>query len=142
VKGTENVEKINYYYCGELISSEKNSPYTCNWRNVPVGSHYLYAEAVAIDGTATTSDSVAVEVKKRDQQALLPPGGRFSLFVNMGSNKGTTFNNLSFEGEQRLESSQTVSYSYTNTKASSEPLYQSERNGSTLNYPIPVTNGT
>ncbi|WP_163378144.1 malectin domain-containing carbohydrate-binding protein [Cyclobacterium sp. SYSU L10401] len=60
------VEKVNYYYCETLISAEEESPLACTWKDIPYGSHYIYAEALDIYGRTVFSDSVAIEVKKEN----------------------------------------------------------------------------
>ncbi|SHN02783.1 Por secretion system C-terminal sorting domain-containing protein [Cyclobacterium lianum] len=60
------VEKVNYYYCEKLISSETDTPLASTWKSVPYGSHYIYAEAVDIYGRTVFSDSVAIQVKKEN----------------------------------------------------------------------------
>ncbi|MBD3626490.1 malectin domain-containing carbohydrate-binding protein [Cyclobacterium sp.] len=61
-----DVEKVNYYYCEKLISTEEETPLASIWKSIPYGSHYIYAEAVDIYGRTVFSDSVAIEVKKEN----------------------------------------------------------------------------
>jgi PKD repeat protein len=96
-----------------------------------------YLVTLIVSGTGETSDTATIEVKVLPEDA--PEEVR--LFLNTG-----TAAEVSFEGETYLGDVDFGFYSnsgsYTNTSASSEPLYQTERNGMSLDYFIPLPNGT
>ncbi|WP_162418336.1 malectin domain-containing carbohydrate-binding protein [Cyclobacterium roseum] len=66
-----DIEKINYYFCETLIATKSEDPFTCTWKNIPFGRHYLHVEALDKYGRAITSDSIFVEVKKPNEAPII-----------------------------------------------------------------------
>src|SRR5690606_8529197 len=125
--------------------------YSFLWENVSNGEYVLSAKAIDNKSLSATSQSVKVKVltsgsipDKVDTEAPRPPSNAagFSLYLNAGSDEDVPYKGQVFLGDRKFPSYYNSSHTARNERSSSEPLYQSERNSSRLNYRIPVPNGT
>ena len=57
------IQKVEFYNGSTLLKTEYKIPYTCSWKNVPVGNYTITAVATDNRGNVTTSESVNVTVK-------------------------------------------------------------------------------
>src|SRR5690606_16265270 len=65
-----------------------------------------------------------------------------SMFLNTGTSSDVSFNGETYLGDGQFPSYYGSSGTYYNTSAPGGLLYTTERNGRTLDYSIPVPNGT
>ncbi|MEX2594257.1 MAG: malectin domain-containing carbohydrate-binding protein [Anditalea sp.] len=94
----------------------------------------IYPVTLTVEGIWGDSDSETVEITVLQEE--------FSLYLNTGSESDVPFNGQSYFGDANFGSYYSSSGTYTNTSASSEPLYQTERTGKTFEYTIPLPNGS
>ena len=74
-----------------------------------------------------------------------PPGGGgtgTSLHLNAGSTAAAVYGSNTFVADESHPSYFNTSHRYANTGASTDPLFQTERNAFNLSYAVPVPNGT
>ena len=77
------------------------------------------------------------------EEPKAPVESSFSLYLNTGSNRDLSFGGKQFKGDANFKSYISgTSYENNNPNASSEALYQTERNGDHIRFEIPVPNGT
>src|SRR5690606_22230904 len=82
-------------------------------------------------------------VKEAPKAPEAPVESSFSLYLNTGSNRDLSFGGKQFKGDANFKSYISgTSYENNNPNASSEALYQTERNGDHIRFEIPVPNGT
>jgi predicted SAM-dependent methyltransferase len=143
------IQKVNFYYGLKLLATVTGSPYQTVWKDIPAGKHYIWASAVDDKGKEVNSQQVDLDIKaakaaspiKDDVVAEGGNSSQFILHLNAGSNSGVNHEGLSFEGDQKNSSYYNSSSTFSNSSASKDALFQSERSGKNLRYSIPVPNG-
>lgn len=56
------IQRVEFYYNGDLVGTFTNAPYVLTWHDVPSGDYELTAKAYDNAGAVTTSDAVVVRV--------------------------------------------------------------------------------
>jgi hypothetical protein len=150
VKGTAidldgELSQVNLLVNGRAVASTVASPFEFSWTSTQEGTFTLGLQAVDDQKGEGLSDEVVVNVSAKDAISGVSSselGKTFSLFVNLGVQKGITYEGTSFEGEQAVTGNISgKTYTYSNKKIQ-EPLFQTERNGSSFVLEVPVPNGT
>lgn len=149
------VSKVEFFNGSNLLGTVKSAPYVYKATNLSVGNYKFTAKAYDNDNQVAVSDPVNVKISSPIQvptlpsapdktpEAHAPVGSSFSLYLNTGSNKDLTFGGKLFKGDSNVKNYVSgTSYENNNPNASGEPLYQTERNGESFRYEIPVPNGT
>lgn len=138
------IEKVDFY-CGlELIESRISAPYETTWKNIPSGSHYLWASVSDKNGKQASSQEIALEISAPIESIIDPKDldnhNGTSLFYNFGSNQDVIFQNQHFESENTsfIKSGSNIS---SNSNASEQPVFQTARFSSNLILEIPLPNG-
>ncbi|MFC4873133.1 malectin domain-containing carbohydrate-binding protein [Negadavirga shengliensis] len=137
------IKKVDFY-CGlELIASRASEPYEAVWKNIPSGSHYVWASVYDVKGNQAVSQEIAFDVSAPiadiiDPNRLGNPG--LSQFYNFGSNQNVFFQNQNFKSENTSFFSSGSKIS-SNANASDHPIFQTARFASSLGITIPVPNG-
>ncbi len=126
----------------DLFVENNNKPLVLTFESIEVtdGNLKLGMSAstnrASISGLAIFSESNS-SVSTPTESVVLEP------FMRL---KTGHYRNVQYEGEEFIADYNlgyfSASSTYTNTDASSEPLFQKERNGEVLNYSIPVPNGS
>lgn len=59
-----SIQRVEFYYNGDLIGTFNTAPYVLSWQDVPNGDYALTAKAYDNAGAATTSNEVVVSVSR------------------------------------------------------------------------------
>jgi parallel beta-helix repeat protein len=120
----------------DLFVENKNNPTSFVFENIEVTDGILNLSLNAKSNRATLSGISIVG------QSSAKPINDFALFLNAGGNTEESFENLVFPSESSMDQfHNNNSYRYTNTNASTERLFHTERNGGLVLYQVPVPNG-
>src|SRR5690606_33171664 len=105
------------------------------FQNVQVEDGILNLELVASTNNATIS---GLSIQKFEADQL----GYYSMHLNTGSSATVSDNGKTFIGDQNSGSYYNSNSTYSNKDASDRVMLQTERNGRSLNYTIPLPDGT
>lgn len=144
-----DVIAVGFYNGNTEIGTSTEAPYHVVWENVPVGSYKLTARAKVDNSEPVVSPSVSVDVKTvgnlpdKEEGKNPPEDLTFApIFINAGTTVDVEYQGNNFAGDGKNNSLFQNSYTYANVNATSEKLYQTERNGENLKYAIPLPDGT
>jgi len=135
------IKKVEFFSGDKLLGTANSAPYIYTGKSIQAGKYTITAKATDVNAKVSVSEAVVVTVKKPVASEIDAPKGSFSLYLNTGTTQDVTVDGKVFKGDKNLKY-HGFSYENANTAASKDKLYQTERNGSTLNYAIPVPNGT
>ncbi|WP_154859143.1 malectin domain-containing carbohydrate-binding protein [Cyclobacterium xiamenense] len=133
------ISRVDFFNGSTKLGTANASPYQLAWENVPQGSYNLSAVAVADNGLQSTSPVVSFSVSATSSS---PENSSSSYFLNVGTGEATIWNGLSFAGENATNNFFSTSDTFSESNASTHPLFQTERHGQSFTYSIPVPNGT
>ena len=125
----------------DIFAENGNRPTVLTFENIEVKDGTLNLDMVASRDRATVS-GIAITGGSEMPEEILPAPNSHAVYLNAGSSDGLNVGSLLFEGDREFKSYYNTSHENTNLSASSDPLYQTERNAQTLKYSIPVPNGT
>jgi hypothetical protein len=143
--GNGTITKLEFFHGTQLISALYSAPYTFVWKGVPSGDYVVTAKATNNNSLSTTSAPVSFKVEDPsliDQVSNPTPDNSFSLYLNTGSKDNQEYAGVSHLGDNNFASYYNSNTTYVNYNASTDKVFQSERNGMSLSYYIPVPNGT
>nr|MBI1232375.1 PKD domain-containing protein [Cytophagales bacterium] len=95
----------------------------------------VYQVTLTVQDENGTASSQSIEIN------ALSPITEFELHLNTGTTDNVSYDGVDFLGDVPFVSYFSQSFTRTNTAVSADPLYQSHRFETTLNYTIPVPNG-
>lgn len=138
------IEKVEIFKDGRLLTSLYNAPYDYNWVSDLSGEFSLYAKAYDDRGLYAYSDTLSLIIEPMKQIVSIPKLETtfFDMHINSGDSRDTEMNQILFSGDAQMTGIFTSSNTYMESTASNFLLFQTERNGSNFSYNIPVTNGT
>ncbi len=147
-------EEAKYYYnASGLTSSVEQDPNVTN----PETVKFIYNDRgqrqrkLHIVDDATTTNTWYVRDASGNPVAIYSateatPEYDVEIYLNAGTTANVTYKGKTFEGDGNYPGYYNSTYTFTNTSASSDPLFQTERvsqnDGETLRYTIPVPEGT
>lgn len=131
----------------DLFLESGNQPTVLSFEQVQVTNGILelgmkaHANNASISGLAIVQDKIGGAlpdgtVTEDTQQKVQP-----ILMLKAGHLSDVEHNGVTFESDFKFKEYYGNSSTYSHTKASDQPLFQSERNGAVLNYAIPLPNG-
>src|SRR5690554_1181497 len=134
----------------DLYQASGNKQTILSFNNIEVKDGKLNLDLLASKDRASISAIVITGTTKEAVPALpeapkapsVPESSGYSLYLNTGSGDNLSFAGKLFKGDKNYKDYFDTSNENNNKAASSEALYQTERNASTLKYTIPVPNGT
>lgn len=137
------IEKVEIFKDGRLLTSLYNAPYDYNWVSDLSGEFSLCAKAYDDRGLYAYSDTLSLVIEPGEQIDVNPKLEKtfFEMHINSGDSRDTEMNQILFSGDSQMTGIFTSSSTYRESTASNFLLFQSERNGSNFSYNIPVTNG-
>ena len=118
----------------DIFVYNQNKPTVLVFENIQIKDGLLNLELVAVVNNATIS---GLSIEKPG--AVLP--NYYSLYLNTGSGTTVTDNEKSFIGDQKNSSYYNSNSTYSNRDASDRAIFQTERNGRSLHYTIPLADG-
>src|SRR5690606_39172932 len=109
----------------------------------PNSSHEITVEYVGTDVESSAVLRIEYGNSSIKEIQLVGDGiyEQVSLFLNSGSSVDEEFEGETFAGDRNFPEFFNTSNVYTNSQASSLPLFNSERSGTVINYSIPLPNG-
>ncbi|HSI78762.1 MAG TPA: malectin domain-containing carbohydrate-binding protein, partial [Lunatimonas sp.] len=123
----------------DLFSENKNLPLELVFKNVTVSNGRLelgmkaHANNASISGLAITRESTEPTTDQPNTASFLR--------LKTGHATDIEHNGATFESDFKFKGYYGESNTFGNSMASDEELYQTERNGVSLNYSIPIPNG-
>ncbi|MFC4874937.1 malectin domain-containing carbohydrate-binding protein [Negadavirga shengliensis] len=148
--GDNTITKVDFYRGDNFLGSSSQAPFLYKWSNPGEGTHKLKAVARDNKGLMGTSEEVLLVVEpEKPPLANVPeadgslgdPETRSGISLNLGSSSEVRWNSNIFTGESGQEYYKSTTYTYSESSASEEPLFQTERNAPDLRIEIPVQNG-
>ncbi|WP_114751718.1 malectin domain-containing carbohydrate-binding protein [Pleomorphovibrio marinus] len=119
----------------DLFRESQNRETVLTFNKVEVNDGVLNVDLIASVNNATISGiSVFKEISGGTSE--------HKVVFNTGSNQKVDYQNVTFEGEMNAYRTSTQCRVSAHPNASSEPLFQTERFGTRVNYAIPLPNGT
>ncbi|WP_177179713.1 malectin domain-containing carbohydrate-binding protein [Cyclobacterium xiamenense] len=122
----------------DIFVENNNQPTVLTFENIEVKDGVLSLSMVASENRASLS-GLAIFT----ETTVVEAGTDHVFFMNTGGGSDEQLNGDLYIAEENNEVYyNSPSYRFENSRASQEPLFQSERNGEKLAYAIPVPNGT
>lgn len=125
----------------DMFTESNNEPVELTFHNIEVNDGKLNIDMRAWSNRATIS-GLSITPQQLTGDKFGNVGESFELFVNTGTRNRTSYDDIQFEGEIGGTEYFNSSSTHTYTKASDQPIFQSERHAPNLSYAIPVPNGT
>jgi len=148
------ITKVEFFDGSKLLATVNSSPYVHKVSLATGGKYSVTAKAYNDRGQSATSGAVTFSVQEPKKENIdtvvpekpsvpsVPETYGYSLYLNAGTGEDLTVDGKVFKGDKNFKDYFNTSYENSNKAASSEALYQTERNAPTLKYAIPVPNGT
>lgn len=138
------IEKVDIIKDGKLFTTLYDAPYEYSWASDLCGEFSLCAKAYNNFGLYAYSDTLSLVIEPKKEIISKPiddNGSLFSMFLNVGGSTSMSYLGREFVGESANNKFHSSSSTYLNANASDIELFQTERNGVSLSYKVPVPNG-
>ncbi|HLW33738.1 MAG TPA: malectin domain-containing carbohydrate-binding protein, partial [Aequorivita sp.] len=121
--------------------ASSNEQAVLTFADIVVKDGVLNLDLIAHKDRASISGIAIIPASSSPSQKVLPTAF-YSAFYNIGDQVSVDYEGDTFLGEQSVGTYHNKSNTFKSLKSSSHPLFQSERNATTLKYEVPVPNGT
>src|SRR5690606_25143928 len=144
------ISRVEFYNGNTLLGTDTTYPYSFTWKDVPENICTIYAKVIDNESKTATSEKVIATVSSILNSIIdeilnndIFPGTDFEgIYLNTGSGDTYNYNGHTFVGDKAKSSYYNSTTTFSNSSASKDQLLQTERNGKSLRYTIPVPNGT
>ncbi len=130
--------ELAFYGNNEKIGTTTSPPYNLTWKPNEIGEYKIKVTAKDIYLQESISELIKINVV---EEKNIITDNKGTIRINMGGNEKTIYNSTDYIVDRYIVDFDPTAYTFSNTSASNEKIFQTERNQTNLKFNIPVPNG-